>query len=98
MALVLTLLTLRPTRPTATYVLWPRIDQKTCYKCILTAGLIPVVIENRIEGEQVRTDVDAVKREVERLGTDRILCILSTTSCFAPRIPDRIEELSKICL
>ena len=24
------------------YVIWCRIDQKTCYKCIITAGMIPI--------------------------------------------------------
>ena len=38
MALVLTMLTLRALRPNAKYVLWPRIDQKSCFKSIITAG------------------------------------------------------------
>ena len=40
MALVLTMLSLRENRPNAKYVLWPRIDQKSCFKSILTAGTI----------------------------------------------------------
>ena len=38
MSLVMTLLTLKQMRPDAKYVIWPRIDQKSCFKCILTAG------------------------------------------------------------
>ena len=38
MSLVMTLLTLKQTRPGAKYIIWPRIDQKSCFKCILTAG------------------------------------------------------------
>ena len=38
MALVLAMLALRTLRPTAKYVIWPRIDQKSCFKSILTAG------------------------------------------------------------
>ena len=38
MSLVMTLLTLKQQRPGAKYVIWPRIDQKSCFKCILTAG------------------------------------------------------------
>lgn len=38
MTLVMTLLTLKQTRPGAKFVIWPRIDQKSCFKCILTAG------------------------------------------------------------
>lgn len=46
MALTLCLLTLKSLKPDAFYVLWPRIDQKTCLKCIFTANLVPIVIEN----------------------------------------------------
>ena len=38
MALVLTMLSLKASRPHAKYVVWPRIDQKSCFKSILTAG------------------------------------------------------------
>ena len=38
MGLVMTLLTLRQMRPLAKFVIWPRIDQKSCFKCIITAG------------------------------------------------------------
>ena len=40
MALVLCMLTLKLKRPKAKYVLWPRIDQKSCFKAIVSAGLI----------------------------------------------------------
>ena len=38
MALVLTMTALKELRPNAKYVIWPRIDQKSCFKSILTAG------------------------------------------------------------
>jgi len=38
MSIVLTLLTLRANKPQARHVLWHRIDQKTCFKAIVTAG------------------------------------------------------------
>ena len=38
MALVLCMLTFRLRKPGARYVLWPRIDQKSCFKSIATAG------------------------------------------------------------
>lgn len=38
MSLVLCLLTLKQERPGAKFVLWSRIDQKACFKCIITAG------------------------------------------------------------
>ena len=44
MALVLTMLTLKESRPNAKYVIWPRIDQKSCFKSILTSGKLIVII------------------------------------------------------
>ena len=38
MSIVMTLLSLRQQRPKARFVLWPRIDQKSCFKSIVTAG------------------------------------------------------------
>ncbi|XP_059131851.1 O-phosphoseryl-tRNA(Sec) selenium transferase [Peromyscus eremicus] len=97
MSLTLCFLTLRHKRPKAKYIIWPRIDQKSCFKSMVTAGFKPVVIENVLEGDELRTDLNAVEAKVQELGPDRILCIHSTTSCFAPRVPDRLEELAVIC-
>ncbi|XP_065182826.1 O-phosphoseryl-tRNA(Sec) selenium transferase-like [Sycon ciliatum] len=97
MSLVLTMLTLRATKPAAKYVLWPRIDQKSCFKSMVTAGFIPVVIENRLEGDELRTDMEELGRQIEHLGADNIVCVMSTTSCFAPRTPDRLVEIAKRC-
>jgi len=94
MALLMTFLTLRARKPAATHVLWSRIDQKTCLKSILSAGLTPIIIENRMEGDEVRTDVEQFRRHIEELGADKILCIFSTTSTFTPRVPDRVVELA----
>jgi O-phospho-L-seryl-tRNASec:L-selenocysteinyl-tRNA synthase len=81
MALTLTLIALRQSYPEATHVVWPRIDQKTCLKAIATAGLTPVVIENTLEGDELRTDVPAVEQAILSLGAPKVLCIVSTTSC-----------------
>ncbi|XP_060922032.1 O-phosphoseryl-tRNA(Sec) selenium transferase isoform X2 [Limanda limanda] len=97
MSLTLCFLTLRHRRPKARYIIWPRIDQKSCFKAMITAGFEPVVVENVLEGDELRTDLEAVERKVEELGADNILCVHSTTSCFAPRVPDRLEELATMC-
>lgn len=97
MSLTLCFLTLRHRRPKARYIIWPRIDQKSCFKSMITAGFEPVVVENVLEGDELRTDLEAVERKIEELGAENILCIHSTTSCFAPRVPDRLEELSSLC-
>ena len=56
---------------------------------MVSAGFIPLIIENKLEGDELRTDLAAIEREVERVGADSVLCIHTTTSCFAPRVPDR---------
>ncbi|XP_021513420.1 O-phosphoseryl-tRNA(Sec) selenium transferase isoform X1 [Meriones unguiculatus] len=97
MSLTLCFLTLRHKRPKAKYIIWPRIDQKSCFKSMVTAGFEPVVIENVLEGDELRTNLAAVEAKIQELGRDSVLCIHSTTSCFAPRVPDRLEELAVIC-
>jgi O-phospho-L-seryl-tRNASec:L-selenocysteinyl-tRNA synthase len=82
----------------ARYVLWFRIDQKSALKCIQSAGLTPIVIENIENYKQdsetdnkdaLTTNLEALERKINELGAENILCVLSTTSCFAPRLPDR---------
>ncbi|KAK7175865.1 hypothetical protein R3I93_000203 [Phoxinus phoxinus] len=97
MSLTLCFLTLRHRRPGARYILWPRIDQKSCFKSMVTAGFEPVVIENVLEGDELRTNMEEVERKIEELGAKNILCVHSTTSCFAPRVPDRLEDLAVVC-
>ncbi|XP_040191106.1 O-phosphoseryl-tRNA(Sec) selenium transferase [Rana temporaria] len=97
MSLTLCFLTLRHKRPKAKYIIWPRIDQKSCFKSMITAGFEPVVIENVLEGDELRTDLNSVESRIQDLGAENILCVHSTTSCFAPRVPDRLEELAEIC-
>jgi O-phospho-L-seryl-tRNASec:L-selenocysteinyl-tRNA synthase len=97
MALLLVLLTLRQRRPAAQYVLWPRVDQKSCFKCIVSAGFIPVVIENVLEGDELRTDVGAVEGHIQRLGPEMVACVFTTSSCFAPRAYDKLSEVGALC-
>ena len=98
MAITLTLLAMKTARPkTARYVLWPRIDQKTCLKAVVSAGLEPIVIQNLLLGDQLSTDMDAIVAQIELLGADNIVCVVSTTSCFAPRGADKVVEIAKLC-
>merc|ERR1719197_1084845 len=100
MAMVLAMLTMRAHNVVmdddARYVLWPRIDQKTCVKSISTAGLRPLVIQNKLDGEQLTTDIEAIEDAIERYGADEIFCLISTTSCFAPRGSDDVEALARL--
>ena len=97
MSISMVLLALQKLKPKAKYVLWPRIDQKTCLKCIITANLIPIPIEGIIEKDEIQTNVNLIKEKIEQLGNENILAVLSTTSCFAPRVPDKVKDLAIIC-
>ncbi|KAL0476662.1 O-phospho-L-seryl-tRNASec:L-selenocysteinyl-tRNA synthase [Acrasis kona] len=98
-----------PNTPKPRFVLWFRIDQKSVLKCIQTAGYTPIVIENVenyniSQNEKNSSDQDAVcsnltllEKKVNEIGVENILCVLSTTSCFAPRLPDLVIPISKLC-
>jgi O-phospho-L-seryl-tRNASec:L-selenocysteinyl-tRNA synthase len=86
MSLTLVMLALKKVRPEAAkYVIWSRIDQKSCFKSIACAGLTPVVIQLKRVDDELTTNVEAMEEAVERLGAHNIVAIMTTTSCFAPR-------------
>lgn len=97
MSLTLCFLTLRQQRPDAKYIIWPRIDQKSCFKCIKTAGFEPLIVENTSVGDVLRTDLNKIDALITEYGHDKISCVFSTTSCFAPRVPDDVVGISKLC-
>lgn len=96
MSLVLCMLTLKQDRPRAKYVLWPRIDQKSSFKSIITAGLEPVVIEMQIVGDELKTDMQRLESQMAALG-ESVACVLTTTSCFAPRACDSVDSIAALC-
>lgn len=97
MTLTLCLQSLRKGRPRAKHVLWSRIDQKSCFKAITAAGLKPVIIPCQVvQGESLHTDIDSFREKIEALGAESILCMYTTTSCFAPRNCDNIVEVAKL--
>ena len=53
------------------------------------AGFIPVIIENTLNEDELTTDLAALERKIKELGCEAIACVMTTTSCFAPRVPDR---------
>ncbi len=79
-------------------VLWSRIDQKSCFKAILSAGLKCVVVPTTMEEDEdsVVTDLKRLEEYMDKY-SDRLLAVISTTSCFAPRVPDKIDEIGKLC-
>ena len=48
-AMTLSFLILRLLKINAKYILWNKIEQKTCSKCIITSGFVPVIIEPKIK-------------------------------------------------
>lgn len=97
MSLVLSMMGIRSMRPTSTYVIWSRIDQKTCIKSIIAAGYTPIVVPLKLQGTVLMSDVDMIRQEAQRVGYDTVACIVSTTSCFAPRSPDDVVNIAKFC-
>ena len=84
----------------ATRVIWCRLDQKTCVKAVVGAGLELVVAPTRLVGDQLVTDLEAVRAAIldeSRGGPNAVCCVVSSTSCFAPRASDSLVELAKMC-
>nr|XP_022904183.1 O-phosphoseryl-tRNA(Sec) selenium transferase [Onthophagus taurus]XP_022904184.1 O-phosphoseryl-tRNA(Sec) selenium transferase [Onthophagus taurus]XP_022904185.1 O-phosphoseryl-tRNA(Sec) selenium transferase [Onthophagus taurus] len=97
MSLTLTFLTCHKLKPKAKYILWSRIDQKSCFKAINTAGLVPIIIDTTKINNNFVTNLNLLEEKIIEIGTHNIVCIASTTSCFAPRNCDDIESISIIC-
>lgn len=97
MALTFCMLSIRQTKPNAQYVLMPRIDQKSCIKSIITAGYKPVIIEEELEGDELRTSLKGIESKINELKPENIACVFSTTSCFAPRAFDKVDEIAELC-
>ncbi|GMH91908.1 hypothetical protein TL16_g12191 [Triparma laevis f. inornata] len=96
LTLLLCLLTLKKSsKKSSNKVLWCRIDQKSCVKSIQSGGFELIIVPTLKIGDAVTTDIDALKALLDTHGDD-VLCCITTTSCFAPRIPDDIISISKI--
>ena len=46
-------------------------------------------MENKLEGDELCTNPDAIEQKIVSLGPDSVACVMTTTSCFAPRVYDR---------
>jgi O-phospho-L-seryl-tRNASec:L-selenocysteinyl-tRNA synthase len=58
--------------------------------------LTPIVIEELLQGDELRTDVEGIKKALQKYSKD-VLCVVSTTSCFAPRAIDNVVEIGQLC-
>lgn len=79
-----------------TIVLWSRIDQKSCFKAIQSAGLTCVVVPTKLDNDAVITDMNAMEIAMKEYA-GKILAVITTTSCFAPRVPDQVDNVAKLC-
>jgi O-phospho-L-seryl-tRNASec:L-selenocysteinyl-tRNA synthase len=93
MSMSLVLSSLREANPDRSMVLWCRIDQKSCFKAISSAGLTCVVIPTTLEGDEVVTNLAALEEAM----SDQVLAVITTTSCFAPRVRDKVDHVAKLC-
>ena len=97
MSLTLLFLSLRQSKPSAKFVIWSRIDQKSCFKSIIAAGFIPVIVNLILNGDQLQSDVKQIESELMTLDPELVACVMTTTSCFAPRACDDIETVAELC-
>ena len=87
----------REGREGANCVIWCRLDQKTCVKAATCAGLKLVVIEPVLNGDQLETNVSAIERAIDEVGRERLVAVVTSTSCFAPRACDDVEAVARLC-
>ncbi len=66
-----------------------QFERQILFLILYFSGFIPVIIENVLEGDELRTDISEIEKRIKELGEENIVCIMTTTSCFAPRVPDR---------
>ena len=108
MTLTLVLLSMREARGgnclqnplRASRVVWCRLDQKTCVKAVVGAGLTLDVAPMKLLGDELVTDLDAVRALImdpEKGGPESVACVVSSTSCFAPRASDDVVAIAKLC-
>ena len=61
------------------------------------AGLKLVVIEPVLNGDQLETNVSAIERAIDEVGRERLVAVVTSTSCFAPRACDDVEAAARLC-
>lgn len=96
MGVALCLMALKRQRPGSKYIIWSRVDQKSCFKAILTAGLEPVIMSLVKHGDELRTDTHSLEDVVNQHGgPDAICAVVTATSVFAPRVADDVPAGKK---
>jgi O-phospho-L-seryl-tRNASec:L-selenocysteinyl-tRNA synthase len=73
-------------------VVYPQLDHKAPLKAIQLAGLQERIIEGEVHGDAVIVP----KEKIEKAVNENTAAILSTTTFFSPREPDKIKDIAKI--
>ncbi|XP_017781065.1 PREDICTED: O-phosphoseryl-tRNA(Sec) selenium transferase isoform X3 [Nicrophorus vespilloides] len=68
-----------------------------CILVPLATGCRAIVVDTKRNGDQLETDVEGILKKIKEVGANKVLCVMTTTACFAPRACDNIEEVAKLC-
>ncbi|CRG95956.1 O-phosphoseryl-tRNA(Sec) selenium transferase, putative [Plasmodium gallinaceum] len=90
------LLYLKKLKKNSKYVIISRIDHKTCYKCIDFCGLKYFVVDMIFKNDELFTDLNKIEKLIEDY-KEKICCVISVTSSYAPRNSDDIVKISYLC-
>lgn len=96
MCLSTCLLYTKKEREKSEYVIVSRIDHKTCYKCIDFCALKYLVVDMVYKDEELFTNLNEIERLIQTYG-EKICCVMSVTSSYAPRNSDDIVKIAHIC-
>ena len=58
---------------------------------------IPLIVDCVQMDDFVETDTARIEALIDEIGADNIVCIFTTTSCFAPRAPDSVDKVGQLC-
>ena len=58
---------------------------------------IPLIVDCIQVNDLVETDIGKIEALIHEKGADNIVCIFTTTSCFAPRAPDAVDKVGQLC-
>jgi O-phospho-L-seryl-tRNASec:L-selenocysteinyl-tRNA synthase len=73
-------------------VVYPQVDHRTPLKAIQLAGLQARIVKGEVYGDAVNVPAE----EIEKAVNENTAAILSTTTFFPPREPDKIKDIARI--
>eukprot|EP00924_Labyrinthula_sp_SR-Ha-C_P009987 snap_masked-scaffold_21-processed-gene-5.83-mRNA-1 protein AED:0.02 eAED:0.02 QI:0/-1/0/1/-1/1/1/0/456 len=80
----------------ANKILLSRIDQKTVKKVVLSSNLECIELPLDKFDEYLQLNPKTVEESLKSHG-DEVVAVVVVTSCFAPRVPDPVIEIAKLC-